>query len=61
MTMMLSVDPSMTHVAIVHFSSPDSRTGILLNLMDKNTYFEIQQAINSLNIDQILGITDLDL
>ena len=54
----IGVSPTQTHVAYVHFSSAD-RTGVLVNLAASNTYDEFVARVESLNIGDVLGDTDV--
>jgi hypothetical protein len=50
-----------TRVALVHYSSPDQRSNVEWNLNSALTAAQIQQQLNSLSVDSILGVSDLDL
>ena len=54
----IGVSPTQTHVAYVHFSSPE-RTAVLVDLASVNMYDEFVAQVESLDIGQILGITDV--
>jgi len=61
MTSRFNINDQCNHAAMVHFSSPDSRTAVSFNLMDHNSQSQMQDVVNNINVMDILGITDLDL
>jgi hypothetical protein len=57
----INLSPSGNHIAYVHFSSPDSRTGILFDLMSANTYAQVMNIIGNTNFPSLLGLSDVNL
>lgn len=55
------VGVNMTRVALVHFSSSDHRTGVAFNLDMYTSAQQVANAINAIDIDAIVGVSDLDL
>ena len=49
------------HVSLVHFSSPNNRTGITISLDQGVDYASVLQSVNAIDVSSILGISDLDL
>ena len=51
----------LTNAALVHFSSPDQRTGILFNLQQALNAYQINASIQGLSWTSIEGVDDLSL
>ena len=60
MVQQAQVGAAQAHVALVHFSSPDTRTAVQFNLLDYSTVAQITAAISAINVNSILGISDLN-
>lgn len=50
-----------SHIALIHFSSPDNRTDVSFDLSTMNTLPEITQYVVSTDWSKYLGVSDIDL
>ena len=60
-TQQLSVSAQGVHVALVHFSSPDSSSAVSFTLDQGTSLASANQTIQALSYPAMLGVSDLDL
>ena len=53
--------PSSYRTLSYRFSSPDNHSGIQFNLNEKNSIGEVDAEIHGMNINKIIGLSDLSL